>query len=421
MTDSGSKIELVHEILQKAKSMGIIQKTVQNHSINDGKSFRVDGRDITFFGNCSYLGLEHDSRIKEASKEAIDRYGINFAVSRSFIRLGFSDELEGLLENIFEKPTISVTSTTGAHMCTIPTLVQQGDAIILDHQVHTSVSNAVAFNKSKGGYVELLRHNRLDLLEERIKVLRTKHKRIWYMVDSIYSMYGDVAPFVELHALMEKYEEFHLYVDDSHGLSWAGKNGKGYALSMLPTFHDKLIYTASLYKGFGASGAAMVFPNEQMKELVLNVGTTLMFSAPLQPSTMGAVIAASKIHLSDEIYTLQEALQDKIRYFMITAKGLGIPIYGDGQTPVCYITIGTPDVCMVACEQMLAKGFLLNPCSFPSVPFDKAGLRITINVNLTNDDIYEMLTTLAEVLKNLKSRNEGVEAKGQNIQLSLQS
>jgi 7-keto-8-aminopelargonate synthetase-like enzyme len=420
MADYFSKVEIVNGLLEHAKSMGIVQKAVQNYAITDGKAFIVNGKEITYFGNCSYFGLEHDSRIKEAAKDAIDRYGISFATSRSFIRLGINDEAEDYLEKIFEKPSIACTSTTGAHMSSIPTIVRQEDAIILDHQVHTSVSNAAAFNKSRGGHVELIRHNRVDLLERRIKALRSKHKRIWYMVDSVYSMYGDVAPLVELHGLLEKYDEFYLYVDDSHGLSWAGKHGNGYALSKLPTFHDKMLLATSLYKGFGAAGAALVFPNQKMKDLVLNVGTTLMFSVQLQPSSIGAMIEASKIHLTDEIYDLQERLRDRIRYFMITAKGLGLPVYSDGTSPIGYITIGIPELCSEACKQMLAKGFLLNPCSFPSVPYENAGLRVTINLGLTNDDIFEMLTALSQVLKNLKSRSESSKIQYKNLEVLAQ-
>jgi 7-keto-8-aminopelargonate synthetase-like enzyme len=399
MAEFISKIEMVDEMIEHAKSFGVMQKVANNFSTKDGKTILVDGKNVTYFGNCSYLGLDHDQRIKDAAKEAIDRYGIMLATSRSFARLGMYEEVEDLLGQIFEKPTISIPTTTLGHMSAIPTLVGEKDAVILDQQVHTSVSNAVSFSKSRGTYVEMVRHNRLDILEERIKKLRLKHDRIWYMVDGVYSMFGDVAPLKELYELMEKYDEFYLYVDDSHGMSWAGKNGQGFALSQLPAFHDKMILMASLCKGFGVSGAAMVFPNEKMKNLVLNVGPTLMFSAPIQSSTLGAIIASAKIHLTDEIYDLQERLKDRMRYFMMNIVGMGLPAYSDGKTPVAFIGIGVPQRVGEVCAYMLNKGYLLNPCSYPSVPYNKGGLRATININLTNEDIYEMLSTLSEHLK----------------------
>jgi 7-keto-8-aminopelargonate synthetase-like enzyme len=406
MAELNSPVEMASQLVRFAKSIGITQKKVDNYSTKDGKTILTNGKQITYFGNCSYLGLEHDTRLIEAAKDAIDRYGIQFSCSRSFAYLGIYEELESLLSQIFEKPTIAVPTTTLGHLSTIPVLIKSEDAVILDHQVHSCVSNAVAISKSKGTHVEMIRHNRMDMLESRIKKLRTKHKRIWYMADGVYSMYGDGAPLEDLYRLLETYEEFHLYVDDSHGMSWTGKNGQGYALSKLPAFHDKMILMASLAKGFGACGSAMIFPNNEMRELVLNVGPTLMFSGPIQPATIGAMTASAKIHLTNEIYELQDKLRDRLRYFMLTAKGLGLSVYSDGKTPVFFMGIGTPELCSEVCKRMLNDGFLLNPASYPSVPFNKGGLRATINNHLTNDDIFEMLTSLSKQLDYMENNNK---------------
>jgi 7-keto-8-aminopelargonate synthetase-like enzyme len=402
MADLNSQVELIFNMQKYAKSMGIMQKKVENQTTKDGKTILLEGKKVTYFGNCSYLGLEHDSRLKEAAKDAIDRYGIQFSCSRSFASLGIYEELEYLLSQIFDKPSIAAPTTTLGHMSSIPVLIQPEDAVILDQQVHASVSNAVAVCKSKGTHVEMIRHNRMDMLESRIKKLRLTHKRIWYMTDGIYSMYGDGAPLENMYQLLDIYEELYLYVDDSHGMSWAGDKGQGYALSKLPAFHDRMVLMASLAKGFGACGAAMVFPNNEMKELVLNIGPTLMFAGPLQPSTMGAMIASAKIHLTDEIYELQDKLRERLSYFMMTAKGLGIPIYSDGKSPVFFIGLGAPENCVVACAAMLEKGYLLNPCSYPSVPYNKSGLRATINNHLSNEDIYEMLTAMSHQMKQME-------------------
>ena len=64
------------------------------------------------------------------------------------------------------------------------------------------------------------------MLESRIKALRNDYKKIWYMADGVYSMQGDFAPIKELYKLADQYEQLHLYIDDIHGMSWAGPNGK---------------------------------------------------------------------------------------------------------------------------------------------------------------------------------------------------
>ena len=68
--------------------------------------------------------------------------------------------------------------------------------------------------------------------------------------------------------------------------------------------------------------------------------------------------------------------------------------------------IGIPDLCFEACKLMMDNGFLLNPSAFPSVPYNKGGLRVTINNHLSNEDIYEMLTTLSRQLNFMEDLNK---------------
>ena len=62
--------------------------------------------------------------------------------------------------------------------------------------------------------------------KEQIHALRGRHRRIWYLTDGIYSMFGHTAPLKQLGVLVDRYEELNLYIDDAHGMSWTGKNGR---------------------------------------------------------------------------------------------------------------------------------------------------------------------------------------------------
>ena len=139
------------------------------------------------------------------------------------------------------------------------------------------------------------------------------------MADGIYSMYGDVSPVKEIYALMDKYAELHYYVDDAHGMSIYGKHGRGYVLNQMP-IHRKAIVATSMNKAFATGGAVIVFPTREMAQKVRNCGATLITSGPMQPSQLGAAVAAAKIHLSNDIYEMQADLQDNIRYANLMLK-----------------------------------------------------------------------------------------------------
>ena len=213
-----SIIQTVNEIANHARLNGIAHLHTQDKKLTNN-IITVESKKTVHFGSCSYLGLEFNTEAKESAKSAIDAYGTQFSSSRAYLSSIHYVELENKLEKIFGSPTVVAPTTTLGHIATIPVFVNTDDAIILDHQVHNSVQTAAGLMKGKGTHIELLRHNRMDLLENRILELRGKDKKIWYMADGIYSMYGDVTPIDKIHELLNKYPEFHFYVDDAQAMS----------------------------------------------------------------------------------------------------------------------------------------------------------------------------------------------------------
>ena len=71
------------------------------------------------------------------------------------------------------------------------------------------------------------------------------------MIDGVYSMYGDFAPMQDIVTLLNKYQKLHLYADDAHGMSIAGKNGAGIIYNQAP-LHKKMVMATSLNKAFAA-------------------------------------------------------------------------------------------------------------------------------------------------------------------------
>ena len=147
---------------------------------------------------------------------------------------------------MYKNPVLVAKNSTLCHLGTIPSIVRDEDVVILDHQVHNSVQSACQMLKPRGIRVEMIRHSNLEMLEDRIKQLRDKHSKIWYMIDGVYSMFGDCAPLPELIQLLNKYPQFHLYVDDVHGMSLGRGNGTGYVMSKIKTLHDKIVLVATL-------------------------------------------------------------------------------------------------------------------------------------------------------------------------------
>ncbi|MEO9531582.1 MAG: aminotransferase class I/II-fold pyridoxal phosphate-dependent enzyme [Crocinitomicaceae bacterium] len=388
-----SAINTVNGIANYARSKKIVHQTTSAGMV-DGMLLEVEGEKMVNFGSCSYLGLEFDERLKEAGKEAIDNYGTQFSASRAYLSIDLYEELENKLTQIFDAPVIVAPTTTLGHISAIPVIVEDTDAIIMDHQVHNSVQMAVGLLKSRNIHVEMVRHNRMDQLEQKIIQLRQKYNRIWYMADGIYSMYGDFSPVDEIVDLMEKYKELHYYVDDAHGMSCFGKKGQGSVLRNRK-MHPKMILATSFAKAFATGGGVLVFPNQEIAQKVRNCGGPFNSSGPMQPASLGAAIACADLHLTGEIENYQQELNEKVLYTQLMLKKYGLPNVSEKQSPIFYVAAGLPKVAYHVIEKMKNSGHFLNIGIFPTVPIKNSGIRFTITRLHTFEEIQKMIADLA--------------------------
>ena len=386
-------LNTVHEVFTDAKQEGVLHLYAEGTSFS-GRTIKVKDRDLFHFGTTGYLGLEQDPRLKKAAIQAIENYGTQFPLSKSYISNPLYHELEQLITEMYGAPIIITKNSTLGHMGVIPSAVDDDDVIILDHQVHWSVQNAAKMLKTRSVNIEMIRHNNLEMLEDKLKKYTHSKKHIWYMADGIYSMYGDYAPVNDLMELGKKYPQLHFYFDDVHGMSWAGKNGTGYVLGQLGELPHNVLLFGTLSKTFGASGALLACSNQELYKKIKTFGGPLTFSAQLEPASVAAAIASAKIHLSKDIYELQDELRERIDYFNDLLKKTEIPLIDHNESPVFFIGTGMPKTGYNFVNRLMKEGFYVNLGIFPAVPVKNTGVRITISRHNQKEEIKALVDAM---------------------------
>lgn len=388
-----NSLDTIDILFTDAKNKGIMHLVSDIPEIS-GRKLSIDNKQLLNFGTCGYLALELDQRLKDGAIDFTNKYGTQYGISRGFLSSGINEQLEDYLSQMYGKPVITYSSTSSAHISVIPTLVEHDDAVILDQQVHMSIQTAAQLLRQRGVPIEMIRHSSMEMLEKQIIQLSPRHKKIWYMIDGVYSMYGDVAPMEDLLHLMEKYEQLHLYVDDAHGMSWCGNNGTGYINSQVPK-HEKIVLMTTMGKGFGVTGGIAVFPNTEMHRRVRIFGGPLVYSHPLAPPIIGAAIASAKIHLSDDIYRIQQELRDNIDYCNQLLDKTELTVVSDPRTPINFIAMGHPKVASNMVKRLLNDGFFVNPALFPAVSMKNSGVRCAISRQVRKEEIKQFVDALA--------------------------
>jgi len=359
----------------------------------DGRLVTVDERVMVNFGSCSYLGLERHPKLIAAAHDALDRFGTQFSSSRAFLALQKYEELEALLREMYDKPVLVSATTTLGHLATLPVIVRDGDAVILDMQVHSSVQLASQILKARGVPLYVLRHNSMEDLERRVRSLKARYRRVWYFADGIYSMYGDAAPMAEITRLLDAHEQLHLYIDDAHGMSWAGRRGVGY-VRRERAHHPRMVLAVSLNKAFACAGGAVVLPDAETRQRIRNCGSTQLFSGPIQPAMLGAAVASAKLHLSDEMPAIQADLAALVAHTNLRLAEVGLPQVEACDSPVFFVPLGLPRLCANLCERMLREGMHVHMGTFPATPMRAGGVRFCVNRNVTAADIDRLVERL---------------------------
>src|SRR2546430_1085466 len=93
-------VNIINEVIDKGRKNDILHLYTED-SFYDGRLINIKGKALLNFGSCSYLGLEIDEKLKTAAIDAINRYGIQYSSSRSYVSCTLYTELEALVAKIF--------------------------------------------------------------------------------------------------------------------------------------------------------------------------------------------------------------------------------------------------------------------------------------------------------------------------------
>ncbi len=386
------KHQTVNRILEEARQQGLICNRAESAN---GPECTIRGAVLSNFGSCSYMALEAHPALRAGAAAALERYGTQFQFSRAYLESPLYGELEDLLDVIAGRPTLVTASTTLAHLSALPVLIKDDDVVLIDQFAHASLH--MASELLKGTVVERVRHNRMDLLEDKIKEHSRAGQAIWYVCDGVYSMLGDFAPFEVLAQLLERYPQLHLYIDDAHAVSWTGKHGRGVALTHLG-HSERVVVALSLNKAFSGAGGALAVPNEALRRRLRHCGGTMVFSGPIQPPMLGAAVASAKLHLDPSFETMQAELHERIKTARAAIARHRVPVATEDWTPICMVQFDSAERARRAVGEIIARGFYCCYSAFPAVPMDRPSLRFTLSRHNDVAEVARFVETLAEVV-----------------------
>ncbi|MCI2237325.1 aminotransferase class I/II-fold pyridoxal phosphate-dependent enzyme [Paenibacillus sp. TRM 82003] len=337
----------------------------------------LDGQRLLMMSGYGYLGLHGDPRVEAAAVRAVERFGTGSPGVRALAgSVPLHEELERAVARYAEREAAVVFSSGyAANIGVVGAVCGPGDAVFVDKLDHASIVDGC---KLSGADVVRFRHNDPGHLEERLLASRCTGVRL-VVVDSVYSMDGDVAPLAELREVCDRHGAL-LMVDEAHALGTIGATGGGIEEHSGVRADVKV---GTLSKAVPATGGWAAGDAELVRHLRYGA-RPFLFSAALAPAQAGAALESLEV-LRAEPWRVQHVQRESQRFReRLHAGGIGT---AGSETAVVPLVVGTDEQAYAVATRARELGVVGLPVVTPAVPAGTARLRIAVTAAHSRDQL----------------------------------
>jgi 8-amino-7-oxononanoate synthase len=358
-----------------------------------------------------YLALSQHPLLKGRMIEAVRREGCGSTGSR--LLRGERDSFASLERTFaaFKHAGRALYFSSGylANLAVMTTFPEAGDAIFSDERNHASLIDGIRLSAASR---VVFPHNDVGALAR----LLDEHRegQAFVVIESLFSMDGDVAPLAEYAALCRA-TGAALIIDEAHAVGICGARGSG-LVEANGLERDVFVTVNTAGKALGVSGAFVAGPPEAIEYLIQRA-RPFIFSTASPPAVADAIEASLSIVASEP--ERRQRLARLARHLRNQLCAADIPV-APGDSHIIPVIVGSNERALAVAQTMQAEGFDVRAIRPPSVPENTARLRITVNVGLDEPTLDRFAAMLAVVLEGLDDGRQG--DRGSPIhQLSLSS
>ena len=347
----------------------------------------ADDSVVDLAGN-DYLGLAAHPTVIEASASTLRAYGLGATGSR-LVRgsTDAHDALESDLAAWLGAPAALVFSSGYlANLAAVRSLAGLTDLIVSDAYNHASLIDGC---KISGAPTVVAPHN--DPAGVAAVLDAHPDKPAVVVTESVFSVDGDLAPLLDLHAVTSARGAL-LLVDDAHALGVLGPAGAGgVAAAGLAGLPD-VVVTATLSKSLGGAGGVVAGPQPFIRHLI-DTGRTFIYDTALPPAVAAGVHAALHIARAADDRRAVLAARGALVAARLRSTGFAISTPAAG---VLSVLAPGPEAALAWAADCRDRGVAVGCFRPPSTPDGSSRLRLTLNAGIPEDDFARALDVIVE-------------------------
>lgn len=351
----------------------------------------INGKKVLMFGSNAYLGLTNHPKVKEASINAIRKYGTGCAGSR-FLNgtLDIHIELEKrLAEFVGKEDAIAYSTGFQVNLGVVSCLTGREDYILWDELDHASI---IEGHRLSFSHKLKYKHNDMESLEKQLRKCNPDKLKL-IVTDSVFSMEGDVANLPEINKLAKQYNAC-LMVDEAHGLGVLGYQGRG-ACDQFGITKDVDLIMGTFSKSLASIGG-FIAADEVVTNYIRHNSRPYIFSASNTPAATAAANAALDIMINEPERI--QRLWDLTHYALDGFHGMGCEI-GHTSTPIIPLFIRDNNLTFLVVRELLDAGIFVNPVVTPAVASEDSLIRFSLMATHTREQLDMALDAIGKVFR----------------------
>jgi len=353
----------------------------------------INGRERDYFAGCSYLGLHSHPAVLRAAQEAVEKYGLSTATSRTHDGYGDSPvyaDLDCIAQEYFGTEAVLYfpTGYLGMQILSVG-LSERFDQVFIDESTHYCGWDGARLT---GKPVSPFRHgDSLSLAESCRRCLRPGERPL-VLTDGVFPVTGALAPVPNLLEIVEEHGGV-LCLDDAHATGVLGKCGRG-TLDHFGIESERCFAAHTLSKAVGAYGGLIAGSQKLLEELGANSHIPLGASTPPLPTAAAAVASLTLLQHAPQ---RRKRLWDNVSKMRQGVRALGWQV---PETPVPIISIIAREG--MDMQQMQAELLDRDLCiayvpKYSDTP-ESGALRIAVNSDHSSGQIERLLHELSSLL-----------------------
>jgi 8-amino-7-oxononanoate synthase len=349
------------------------------------------------FSSNDYLGLAQDPRMKQAVREALDS-SARVASTGSRLLSGH-DAAWSSLETAFARWTgaeaaLYFSSGYAANLGLLGAVLSPQDVVFSDSANHASLIDGIRLSKSRR---VVYPHMDLNALEGELRWNASAGGARFIVVESVFSMDGDVAPLGELAALARRYQA-ELIVDEAHATGVYGPGGRGRVAEA--GLAGKIFATMHTCGKALASAGAFVCGSEDLRRYLINRARTFIFSTALPPYFVAQV--AEGVRLAESAEPQRRHLREIGNRLRSELMQQGFDCAGS-ESQIVPVVLGPNQVALDFAAKLRCRGYGIRAIRPPTVAKGTARLRLSLTANMTQSSLDDLVAQMISIRQELLS------------------